>query len=1340
MSVRLISKRCSMKKLKQLKSKILMFIFALVLPLSASGMVYTMTDLSVARADDTTTTANYYSGYLEEVTLSNNNFNSSTSTYSISTSLSGWTGQVTDRKTTAGIINVGNTFQNYMTGTYRLSNNPLAKAVDKHILMINSKTANSEQYDTAKQGYKSSSITLDPNSYYSFQVSFKSDTNYDSYTTYEEFGKITQDTHIAKSTFEAANFGNLDDETYISFSYNSRTYYLRKALTEEGTTLQSDLENVEFFYEETADTDESEESDTAEETTPLYVGFMYNDGTGEKPVYVDKSFVEEVSVNEETQYNIRSGAVLYTCDIEYTNEDSNQRYLLSAEKQIPYYTTKTEYTSLNDYVFGSIYLSGLTDAEGNDVKAEYVRVNSKEWVTFYFFVATGSEEQTVTLDLWLGSMKGQESSGVVFFDDCHVYKYSENTFWKTYQNYYGRNYTQEGTSESGSSVDTIDCSMLLDLRSNTELDFSSHNFDFEEGAFNDELSSLKNWTKSGSGNAQVFNVNAPQYFKSVTGYDYVGSNLSCEVELDDLDQVTITPNNHILALWADGNFVKVKSNDIDINSNEIYKVTAYYKISELSSGSVYMFVEENDNIYAAYKLAENEYTLTEETSSSAVSSNGTDNFTNSYGTIEFYIKGGVHYNSSVNISLGLGSSEESATGCVLFDDIKVEKATTTDYDAATNKVELDAKSGTQSIANGNFNNVTIDETLNRPYAPQNWTLTSGNGLSFGGVINTEASQYASYRQMYEQYAETLEDRENPYLWAYLYGNPRNSENNTSMPDNVLMLGNVNKTWQKAKSDNITLTASSTSKISFNYKTLGINDVGAIKVTLYGEDGFKLFESAELVTNGRWQTYEIYLRTLAGENTVYLEIDFGTSEETTEGVAYLDNFTLTTVESSVYEEKANVEDNSYTTFGVVDMTDNYLNLPVNVITDDLNESYTPAYTGSVVSANNGVIVDGGIVLSDKFKPISDDNKGFYIEKEDENEESKKVFFMTSTGVGSYNIDSNFYLDLTANNYYQLTFKVKTNFNYTNDGVELDSDKTYSYGAVVGLTGFDYATGIVSNDQYETYTLYFHATEDASAKLHFGLVCDSIETSGSVVIYDVELTEFSEEDGQEAFDAANETFTGRNYDLNEDKVFVAESENATDDDTTDDDTTTDESTDSPQDFNWLWIPTLITGLAIVIAVIGWAMRKVKIKKIERKRLETYDRTSSLHIDAIKLKAKQQKEADIAKVKETISKFEKELENLEQEHKQKVVDLRKQDKGEVSKTTDKEFKHFAQKRTVIAERIDSLNKQIEQMNSPEYLLNLERKLFAQEEMKQKELYKASKKLNKEKSKQNSDSENKK
>ena len=81
------------------------------------------------------------------------------------------------------------------------------------------------------------------------------------------------------------------------------------------------------------------------------------------------------------------------------------------------------------------------------------------------------------------------------------------------------------------------------------------------------------------------------------------------------------------------------------------------------------------------------------------------------------------------------------------------------------------------------------------------------------------------------------------------------------------------------------------------------------------------------------------------------------------------------------------------------------------------------------------------------------------------------------------------------------------------------------------------------------------------------------------------------------------------------------------------------------------------------------------------------------------------------------------MEATHKQRVVEQRLKDKGKVSKETDKEFKLFAQKRTVVAEKIESLKKKIEEINSPEYALNLERKVYAQEEAKKKELIKASK-----------------
>ena len=1289
-----------MKKFRIIKSKIIMFIFALILPLSASGLVYTLNDMNTAKADDgTSTSTNYYSGYMKEVSVTNNNFNSSSSTYSISTSLSGWTGQLNDRNTTAGIINTGNSFQTYMTSTYHLSNNPLAKATDKYILMINSQTSDSTKYATARQGYKSNTISLSANSFYSFQVSYKNDTNYNSYTSYVVFSNLEEQTTIGKSIFEAKGF-----DEYISFTYKSKTYYLHKTLSEAGQ-LANAVENAKVFYED-----------------DKYIGFM-NDNA---PVYVSVNDIEKVGEGDQQQININNGATYYTCDIAYDSEKGN--YVVA--EGTTYYTTKTDYDSLNDYVFGSMYLSGLTDEDGNPVKAEYVRVSSKEWVTFYFFVATGNKEQSVTLDLWLGANEsGKESSGVVFFDDCHVYQYSENTFWKTYQSYFGKTYTQEITGSDGNvTTEVYDCVNLIDLRNKETIDYPTNNFDFEDGIYNDDISSLKNWKKSGSGNAQIFDSKSPEYFKSVTGYDFVGSNLSCEAEIDG-EKVSISANNYLLGLWADNNYVNVKSNDVSINANEIYKIKAYYKISELTDGNVYMFVEENDNVLTAYNLTDKQYTLTAQTASSAVTANADNDFVNDYGVIEFYVKGGALYNSSINISLGLGKSDESATGCVVFDDVTVEKATSEEYDAATNKVQLNTNSATLTVPNGNFNLVTIDN-YNYPLTAQNWTVEGGNGLLFDGVINTEESEYKKYVAKYNELkASGVEDIDNPYYWA-TYTNPKNSRNSTTEPDNVMMLANIHESWQKLTSENISLEANSTYKLSFKYKTYSTTAQNAsINISLYGEDGFKLFEANDVSSNGEWKEYSIYLKSLEGTNNAYIVIDFGTTENNVAGFAYFDNFELTTVESKEYENKVNTAEGNEDTFGVVDMSNFYLNLPTNDITTDLNTSITPAYTGSV-SSSDGSAINGGIVKSDKFT----ENSPFYIEKETADEESKNVFFIQSQGVGSYTIQSNFNLDLKADTYYALSFKLKTNFNYNNNGVELDKNKTYSYGATFGITGFDYMTSLVSNDGYETYTMYFHPTEDASGKLYIALVCDTTETAGSMAIYDIAF----EESDETTYNSANDTATDKNYDVNEDKVFVSKADSTEGDTDEGTDDTEEPTTDTTEGgFDWLLIPSLITALAIVIAVVGSILRKVKIKKIERKRKETYDRKSSLNVDAVKTKAKKQRDAEILEVKSTIDKFQKELDNLEKLHKQKVLSLREKDKGQVSKETDKEFKVFAQKRTVIVEKIDSLNKQIENINSPEYLLSLERKVYAQEEMKQKELAKLSKRLNKEQAKTNNKTE---
>lgn len=1289
-----------MKKIKTIKSKILMFIFALILPLSATGLVYSLDGTLTAKADDSTSASNYYSGYLKEISLSNNNFSSSTSNYSISSSLSGWTGQNTNSKTTAGIINTGNTFQTYMTSTYRLSKNPETKAKsDKYILMINSKTSDtsdSAKYATAQQGYKSTSVSLEKNSFYSFQVSFKSDTNYNSFTSYSKYGQTDTDLTVTKSNFEKTSFNG-----YAEVTYKNKTYYVQKSLTEKETLTQA-IENAEIFYED----DE-------------YVGFLQ----GDDAVYTLAENVEQVEGS--TFKNIKSGAVLYTCNLQYQKSGNTISYIAPANSD--YYTTKTDYTSLNDYVYGSMYLEGLTDKDGNTVEAQFVRVTSKEWETFYFFVATGDTEQTVNLNLWLGEkLADRKSSGVVFFDDCHVYQYSENTFWKTYQSYFGAKFSQEITEGNTTTTKDFDCVKFVDLRSTETLDYSSSNFDFEAGIYNDDVTSLKNWSKSGSGKAQVFNVKAPQYFKSVTGYDFVGSNLSCNATVGD-EGVTISANNYVLGLWANEEYVKVTSQDIDINANELYKIKAYYKISSLESGNVYMYVAENDKVLTTYKLSNTQYTLKEETASSAITENDDNDFANDYGVIEFYVKGGALYNSSVNISLALGSADETATGCAVFDDVTVEKVTTDEYndavDNSENYVELNASSGTLTVPNGNFNSVTITD-YNTPYSAQNWTITNGNGILFDGVIRTDSTSYAKYVEAFKTYqqSEKTADENNPYYWAS-YSNPKNSSNSVSDVDNVMMLANITKSWQQLKSDTISLdTANGTYALTFKYKTVDTSNPAKIKVSLYNSDNVKLFESEELSTNGAWKDYTIYIKSFQGTTDTYLTIDFGTSTDGTSGFAYFDNFSLSTIESTIFENKVDTAEGNTATFGVVDMSDFLLKLPTNSISSDLSKTYTPAYTGSVSSGDS---ITGGIVSSDKFD-IEDTSKTFAIEKSSD-EESKNVFFITSQGVGSYVIESNYTIDLEADNYYVLSFKLKTSFKYSANNYNLDTSKTYTYGVTFGLTDFDYMTELKSNEEYTTYTMYFNPSEDASVKLHIALVCDDSDTVGSMAIYDIAFAESTEDD----YTTATETTSADGYDVNESKVFVSKADGDTSDDDSSDDTTDDDTSDetTTQNSNWLVIPSLITALAIVIGVVGYLMRKIKIKKIEKKRKETYDRKSSLNVDIIKTKARKQRDAEVEEIKANIKKFQNELDNLEKLHKQKVLNLREKDKGSVSKETDKEFKVFAQKRTVIAEKIDSLNKQIEDIKSPEYLLNLERKVYAQEEMKQKELQKLSKKMNKEK-----------
>ncbi len=1273
-----------MKKTRKTNQKLTTLLLATAIPLSATGVALTMLPTQTTLA-----VAPYSTGAIKSVTVTNGNFNSSSSS-GLSEYPTGWSKKYTDGKSTAGVINTGSSFENNMKD-YCLGENPFTNSQDKFVLMINSQTKTSLPEQPAKQRFRSNSITLNANSFYSLQTSFKSSPNHNTEKRFVYKGEIREDDTnftIDFSTFDAQEKDFIiGEDVYISFRYDYlRDVYLKKSLTPSETKI-TEVTKFNPFY-----------------TDDNVVGFMHN-GT---PIYVEKQYVEENTdeADKDTYSHLvdglaDGGVATYTCSLEY--DSASNKFKVAPLTQ--FYVQTDVYTSLNDFAFGSVVIDGLKDADGKPVKAEFLKVNSGAWTTLYFFIATGNQSQTINLDLWLGT-EDEGSTGVVFFDDVKAYQYSENEFFKQYQNYVGRKYYQAEYRDNSIVSDSFPCTQILDLRTEKEiLDVvKGLNFNFEDDNLQNP-SSLEKWTLE-KGHAQIFNTDtAYRDFKTITGFDYVGSNYACTAVIDG-EKVEISNNKKLLAVWANDSVSKVTSGNIAIGANQIYKITVQYKVSGITSGNAYIFVKENGSVVYdkdGYNRSENDYTLAAEVASSGFSTNPDNDFINDYGTVEFYVKGGAHFNSSVNLSLGLGKDDENATGCVLFDDITIEEASSTEYSSATNKIELDTKSGSQTITNGNFRNVTVPDDKTCPYTADGWTVSSGleKNLQFAGVINTDPNQYKEFKKLYDKLKnQGVEDKSNPYYWT-TYDNPKAS-NGKAEPNNVMMLLNCEDNYQTLSSSTFSLEKTKSYLVTFMVKNLNFSEGNTrLKISIVSSDGITLYEDANFDTASNWKEYKVYIKANDRANAdAHIEISLGEEDDMVKGAVYLDNFSLL-ADQTIPSNAVNV----------VDMTNDYLNLKTNKITGTLIDnpdtqekaSYSPAYDAKKLSGDNQA--NGGII---KTSGLDD------IYKVTEEGTSDTAFLMYSQGVGSFEIQSKFNISLDADTCYKLSFKLKTHFT-----TNLDPDTDYHFGVSVGLTGYKLAEGLRS-DEYELFEIYFKPKAEASVNYYISLINDTNET-GSAAIYDFKLEPLTVSND---YDDAKELVAGGNYDVNKDRVFVS-SEN---DSTPDSDTPEEEPETTPsapsQNFDWILIPTLIMGVALVIAIVGYFLRKVKIKKIELKRKETYDRKSSLHVDAIKQAAAKERDKEVEEMQKTISVFETELQNLEKEHKKKVIAMREQDKNKVSKSTDKEFKLFAQKRTVLSEKIDSLKHQLEELKTPEHLLSLERKIYMLEDAKRREIEKASKK----------------
>lgn len=912
--------------------------------------------------------------------------------------------------------------------------------------------------------------------------------------------------------------------------------------------------------------------------------------------------------------------------------------------------------------YASIYVNGLVDEEGTPVKVAYENMTNTQWQTYYFYIATGNEAQTVTFDLYLGS-ETSVSGGAVFFDEAYLEKFAETTFFTSaqLQNY---NFTDVITNDNSTKF-VVDA-----LQNDKALDMSGYNFDFEDqidniNVFSDAWTPYRN---SVNAHASIMPINGiqPSYFKEVTKFEYVGHDLS-------FNKNTQKANKQALVLYNNSaTYSSVTSKAITIKAHEIYKLTLKAKVSEIKSGNFSINIKETDKIYSRYGIKKENYTLASY-SKTGFSSNTSNNFNNDYTTIELYIKGHDYYDSEFKIELALGSNDAGSEGCVIIDNLKLYSSDNSSFTSASDKVEFKANSSDASY-NGLFN--LVENNLEYPLKAQGWTATKEKDNFASGVI---------YLENEAQYLEKYKDES----WKFSYpGSPTG----TDQPNNLYMMHNPTAGYQSLKSADVELTSSNEYHvITFDYKTVStirekdatfaIEVVDTNGITLFYKTGY----NAENWKDGK---AKLYFRTKATTpSSVNVIIHFGQEKDKMTGYVYLDNFMYGAATQETYEAATDK----------TDLTNYFLNLDVKgEIGENLtnSEAYKFAIDKNYSSTNIENASKGGIV--------SGKANEFGVTTQDET----NILVISTASKSKSSLTSVYNFKLEGSKYYRMTFDLKTNLAKPNT----DDKHECKYGVSVGLTNYSLASMLKSNEDWTTYTIYFKVNEASSQNFTFTLDCDCDESLGSAFLTHIDFAESTQAD----FEAASDN------DLYNETIFTSTIDAEETPDTPPDNTENENPTQTNNEQLWVIIPSILLGAVLLMAILAVAFKKVKFNKKEKVERANYDKKFDVNHDVILMKAKKERDQEAEEIRSSINALIQEREQLEADHKAQVREQRAKSNGKVSKETEREFKNYANKIARLNEKEIILKEQLESTLSAEHLIVIENRLASEEEKTLREMEK--------------------
>lgn len=954
-----------------------------------------------------------------------------------------------------------------------------------------------------------------------------------------------------------------------------------------------------------------------------------------------------------------------------SNIPEKQYYTNNSSLKLEAYSTYkiVVWTQVTTSAQASIYLTGLE----NNVGFERINVSHASiWRDFTFYITTGINSEEVKLELWLGSKPVNTSNGAVFFDNIKVFQTPKNMAPEviTSEDKWVSTPTSTEDRTKYINLDNRQLAKGIDELGN-EIDI---NADFE-------INDLSSWSKV---NEQM-KVGTFAEVLDLTTNSEASANYITNVGTD------LTGGTKALVLYTNDDvksYFGLKSSNISVPVYSIFKISVNVKVADLDGGSAYVKFVENDILDAEGNKIEK---ITPTTNEISISSNSENALLNNYTTCTFYIKARSLYNSSFKLHLCLGSIEAETSGVVAFDNILVEEITNEQFDSVSDgssikKINLQSTEENFGITNATFNTVQKTNDTTFPIIPTSWTHeTADENSVYYGIVNTNQTIFNKYYSNFGGYS-------NP-------GNPNGFLNVDKDTNNVLLMSNISNTYQTITSSNFDVAENKYYKLSFAYKLVSAQNKGLLNVYVEDNNQSILYSDENIFkTATSWTEYVIYVSTNAHSNNLNITIGLGNEQNLVSGRVYLDNIVLEEQSEMTKEEYTALADN----YNVLDFQEGNFNL----FKENASGIHTPLkYTGTLERGEQpesfSEIAYGGI--------IDGKNNDFNVENSENNKNSLKYMMMIQTlGNVTYSMKATDELSLTSGNYYKFTVDIKTIFNGN------IADETEEFGAEFGLTGIDEnLKGIISED-WQTYTIYVSCTTDTKVNLRYALNSANLNTTGLV---------FFDNYKYETIDADTFNVDHTQYSELGNYLFVGDTDVEIED----------ESSSTSPDYNYIWyvIPTLILAVALVLALIAYLMKKVKINKWEKRKVNEYDRERTVYRDVVRADAEKLRDSEVKELKLQAEQLKQDILTLEEKHQERLKEKRTNRSAGVSKQAEKEFKSYAKMHTALENKLANINKEIENKNTPEYLLSIQHKIAVekakQERINKEKAYSANKKKRK-------------